>query len=154
MTKKNRPIRVAQIGTGNVGGHALKALITNPDYELTGVWVSSEAKAGKDAAELVGLDTRTGQGQHRSRRGAGHQAGLRGLHSDGRQPVARALEDYAASGRRRQRRRQRPGVPAVPWQVIPDEMITPLEDAAREGKSSSTSTASTRASPTTCSRWP
>ena len=45
-----KPIRVAQIGTGNVGGHSLKALITNPAYELTGVWVSSEAKAGQDAA--------------------------------------------------------------------------------------------------------
>jgi len=33
-------IRVAAIGTGNVGIHALGALITNPDYELTGVWVS------------------------------------------------------------------------------------------------------------------
>ena len=53
-------IRVAQIGTGNVGAHALRSLITNPTYELTGVWVSSEAKAGKDAAELVGLDTPTG----------------------------------------------------------------------------------------------
>ena len=53
-------IRVAQIGTGNVGAHALRALITNPDYELTAVWVSSEAKAGRDAAELVGLDTKTG----------------------------------------------------------------------------------------------
>ena len=54
------PLRVAQIGTGNVGAYALKALIANPDYELTAVWVSSEAKAGKDAAELVGLDVKTG----------------------------------------------------------------------------------------------
>ena len=46
-------IRVAHIGTGNVGIHALTALITNPDYELTGVWVSSDAKAGKDAGELA-----------------------------------------------------------------------------------------------------
>ena len=53
-------IRVAQIGTGNVGIHALKALITNPDYELTGVWVSSDSKAGKDAGELAGLDVSTG----------------------------------------------------------------------------------------------
>jgi len=48
-------IRVVQLGTGNVGVHALKALITNPEFELTGVWVSSDAKAGKDAAELAGL---------------------------------------------------------------------------------------------------
>jgi hypothetical protein len=31
------PIRVAQVGTGNVGGHALAGLITNPLFELTGV---------------------------------------------------------------------------------------------------------------------
>ena len=53
-------IRVAQIGTGNVGVHALRALITNPDFELTGVWVSSESKAGKDAGVLAGLDVSTG----------------------------------------------------------------------------------------------
>ena len=53
-------IRVAQIGTGNVGVHALKALITNPEFDLMGVWVSSEAKAGKDAGELAGLQDSTG----------------------------------------------------------------------------------------------
>jgi hypothetical protein len=45
-----RAIRVAQIGTGNVGRHALKRLITEPHYELTGVWVSTDSEAGKDAA--------------------------------------------------------------------------------------------------------
>jgi hypothetical protein len=53
-------IRVAAIGTGNVGRHALTQLITDPRFELTGVWVSSKAKAGKDAAELAGLDQPTG----------------------------------------------------------------------------------------------
>ncbi|EUA30148.1 dihydrodipicolinate reductase, family protein [Mycobacterium xenopi 4042] len=53
-------IRVAQIGTGNVGAHALKALITNPEFQLTGVWVSSRSKAGKDAGELAGLADSTG----------------------------------------------------------------------------------------------
>ena len=53
-------IRVAQLGTGNVGIHALRALITNPAYELTGVWVSSDAKAGTDAGTLAGLDVSTG----------------------------------------------------------------------------------------------
>src|SRR5258708_12676326 len=53
-------IKVAAIGTGNVGRHALTQLITDPRFELTGVWVSSESKAGKDAAELVGLDDSTG----------------------------------------------------------------------------------------------
>jgi len=53
-------IKVAQIGTGNVGRHALTQLVTDPRFELTGVWVSSDSKAGKDAAELAGLDNSTG----------------------------------------------------------------------------------------------
>ena len=131
-------IRVAQIGTGNVGTHALKTLITNPDYELTAVWVSSAAKAGRDAAELVGLDTPTGIK-------VGKLPGI----APATQPdcavykamadnrMLEALEDY--------RRILAAGVNVVgsgpvflqwPWKVIPDEMITPLEDAARQGKSS------------------
>ncbi len=52
------PIRVAHVGTGNVGGLALAELIANPAFELTGVCVSTPEKVGKDAAELcgVGLD--------------------------------------------------------------------------------------------------
>src|ERR1700748_1285258 len=53
-------IKVAQLGTGNVGQHALTQLVTDPRFELTGVWVSSDSKAGKDAAELAGLDNSTG----------------------------------------------------------------------------------------------
>src|SRR4029079_9097044 len=53
-------IRVAHIGTGNAGSIALNHLISDPRFELTGVWVSSEAKVGKDAAELAGLDDPTG----------------------------------------------------------------------------------------------
>ena len=49
------PIRVAAVGTGNVGKHALTQLINDDRFDLTAVWVSSEAKAGKDAAELAGL---------------------------------------------------------------------------------------------------
>ena len=51
-------IRVAHVGTGNVGGLALAELITNPQFELTGVCVSTPEKVGKDAGELcgVGLD--------------------------------------------------------------------------------------------------
>ena len=53
-------IRVAHIGTGNVGRLALTGLTTNPQFELTGVWVSSDAKVGKDAGVLAGLDVSTG----------------------------------------------------------------------------------------------
>lgn len=53
-------IRVAHIGIGNAGRIALNHLISDPRFELTGVWVSSEAKVGKDAAELAGRDMPTG----------------------------------------------------------------------------------------------
>ncbi|ASR37545.1 diacylglycerol kinase [Prauserella marina] len=52
--------RVAQWSTGNVGKHALAGIAARPDLELTGCWVSDPAKAGRDAGELAGLDTRFG----------------------------------------------------------------------------------------------
>lgn len=132
------PIRVAQIGTGNVGGHALRTLIGNPDYELTGVWVSSEAKAGLDAGELAGLDVATGVKASTDLDAVlatGPDCAVYTAMADNR--LMEALEDY--------RRILAAGVNVVgsgpvflqyPWQVIPDEMIKPLEDAAREGNSS------------------
>ena len=131
-------IRVAQIGTGNVGAHALTALITNPDFELTGVWVSSDAKAGKDAAELVGHSEPTGviaTTDLDEVLATKPQCVVYNAMADNR--LMEALEDY--------RRILAAGVNIVgsgpvflqwPWQVIPDEMIKPLEDAAREGNSS------------------
>ena len=47
--------KVIQWASGNVGQHALRALIANPMYELVGLWVSSPEKAGRDAGELAGL---------------------------------------------------------------------------------------------------
>jgi 4-hydroxy-tetrahydrodipicolinate reductase len=132
------PIRVAQIGTGNVGTHALKTLITNQDYELTAGWVSSAAKAGRDAAELVGLDTPTGikaTNDLDEVLATKPDCAVYNAMADNR--MLEALEDY--------RRILAAGVNVVgsgpvflqwPWKVIPDEMITPLEDAARQGKSS------------------
>jgi 4-hydroxy-tetrahydrodipicolinate reductase len=46
--------------TGNVGRHAIAGIDQRPDLELVGVWVSSEAKAGKDAGELAGLGRELG----------------------------------------------------------------------------------------------
>jgi 4-hydroxy-tetrahydrodipicolinate reductase len=48
------PYRVIQWSTGNVGRFALRAIVDHPDLSLAGVWVSSAAKAGKDAGELCG----------------------------------------------------------------------------------------------------
>jgi 4-hydroxy-tetrahydrodipicolinate reductase len=48
------PYRVIQWSTGNVGRFALRAILGHPELELVGVWVSSAAKAGRDAGELCG----------------------------------------------------------------------------------------------------
>nr|WP_090340294.1 dihydrodipicolinate reductase [Mycolicibacterium malmesburyense]CRL69359.1 dihydrodipicolinate reductase [Mycolicibacterium malmesburyense] len=52
--------RVVQFSTGNVGQHALRALIGRPDMELVGVHAASPEKVGRDAAELCGLTDPTG----------------------------------------------------------------------------------------------
>jgi 4-hydroxy-tetrahydrodipicolinate reductase len=48
--------RVVQWATGNVGSRSLRSVIQHPDLELVGLYVYSDAKAGRDAGELVGLD--------------------------------------------------------------------------------------------------
>ncbi len=48
--------RVVQWATGNIGSRSLRSVIEHPDLELVGVYVFSEAKAGKDAGELCGLE--------------------------------------------------------------------------------------------------
>lgn len=52
--------RVVQWSTGNVGRNAIAGILARPELELVGVWVSSDAKVGKDAGELAGLDIETG----------------------------------------------------------------------------------------------
>lgn len=50
-----RRYRVIQWATGNVGLRALRSVIEHPLLDLAGLWVSSDAKAGRDAGELAGL---------------------------------------------------------------------------------------------------
>jgi 2,4-diaminopentanoate dehydrogenase len=131
-------IPVVQLGTGNVGIHALRALITNPEFDLKGVWVSSDAKAGKDAAELAGLADSTGvlaSTDLEEVLATGPKCAVYNALADNRLPEA--LEDY--------RRVLAAGINIVgsgpvflqyPWEVIPEELIKPIEDAAREGNSS------------------
>ena len=52
--------KVIQFSTGNVGQHALRALIGRPDLELVGVHAHGADKVGRDAAELCGLSEPTG----------------------------------------------------------------------------------------------
>ena len=46
------PYRVIQWTTGNVGRYALRQILDHPELELAGVYVTSAAKAGRDAGEL------------------------------------------------------------------------------------------------------
>ena len=131
-------IKVAAIGTGNVGKHALTQLIKDPRFELTGVWVSSDAKAGKDAAELAGLDDSTGitaTTDLDAILATEPECVVYTAMADNR--LVEALEDY--------RRILAAGINVVasaavflqyPWGTLPQEMIAPIEDAARAGKSS------------------
>jgi 4-hydroxy-tetrahydrodipicolinate reductase len=48
------PYRVVQWATGNIGLRSLRAVIEHPALELVGLYVYSDAKAGRDAGELCG----------------------------------------------------------------------------------------------------
>lgn len=130
-------IRVALVGTGNCGSLALRQLVTDARFDLTGVWVSSDAKVGKDAGELAGLDVTTGvtavddldtiiaaQPQCVVYCAMGDTR-LPDAMADVRKILAAGI-DVVGSGL---------GVLQYPWQVIPDKYIARIEDAAREGNS-------------------
>ena len=131
-------IRVALIGTGNCGGLALRQLIEDDRFDLAGVWVSSQAKVGKDAGELARLDVTTGV------TAVGDMEAL----------IATAPECvvYCAMGDIRMREAMAdvrrlleaginvvgssPGVLEYPWGVIPDKSIQRMEAAAQLGGAS------------------
>ncbi|MCH9722929.1 MAG: dihydrodipicolinate reductase [Actinomycetia bacterium] len=52
-----RPLRVIQWTTGNIGRRSLHAIIGRSDMELVGVYAHGPDKVGMDAAELAGLAT-------------------------------------------------------------------------------------------------
>jgi 4-hydroxy-tetrahydrodipicolinate reductase len=54
------PLRVLQWTTGNVGRRSLRAIARHPALKLVGVFARAPDKAGRDAAELGGLDRPTG----------------------------------------------------------------------------------------------
>ncbi len=56
----DRPLRVIQWTTGNIGRRSLHAIIGRPDMELVGVYAHGPDKAGVDAAELAGWPEPTG----------------------------------------------------------------------------------------------
>jgi len=48
--------RVAQWATGHTGMHSLRKIIEHPHYDLVGLYVYSDAKAGQDAGGLCGSE--------------------------------------------------------------------------------------------------
>ncbi len=53
----SQPYRVVQRGTGNTGGKALRFLLTDPSFELVGLYVSREENSGRDAGDIAGLQS-------------------------------------------------------------------------------------------------
>ena len=53
-------LRVVQWTTGGIAREAVRAILDRPDLDLVGVYAYSDAKVGKDAAELCGLAEPTG----------------------------------------------------------------------------------------------
>jgi 4-hydroxy-tetrahydrodipicolinate reductase len=130
--------RVVQWSTGHVGRHALCGIDAHPELDLTGVWVSSDAKAGRDAGELAGLD-----------RSLGVVATTDGAALIATRPdciihtamadhrLGEAIDDLCGF--------LRAGINVVssgpvflqfPDGVMPDEMIQPIRDAATAGGAS------------------
>ena len=60
MSTPDRPIRVIQWTTGNIGKRSLHAIIGRPDMELVGVYAHGADKVGVDAADLAGWPEPTG----------------------------------------------------------------------------------------------
>jgi len=131
-------IRVALVGTGNCGRLALKQLVNDARFDLTGVWVSTDAKVGKDAGELAGLGVTTAVAATNDLDAiiavkpdcivycAMGDTRLAEAMADIRRILAAGIDVVGSA----------PGVLQYPWQVIPDKYIERIEDAAREGNSS------------------
>jgi hypothetical protein len=131
-------IRVAHIGTGNVGRLALAELIENPAFELTGLCVSTPDKVGRDAGELAGLATHTGVAATDNLDTLlATQPECAVYCAMGDTRIPQAMDDVRrilAAGVNVVG--SAPGILQFPWQVVPDKFIQPLEDAARLGDSS------------------
>lgn len=130
--------RVVQWSTGNVGAHALRGIIEHPALELAGVWVSSPAKDGRDAAELSGVDGTTGiraTTDPAALIAAGPDCVVYTAMADDRLPEAiddlclllRAGINVVASG---------PVFLSFPDGTVPPEVTDPVRRAAEDGGSS------------------
>jgi hypothetical protein len=56
MTPRDKPIKVVQWTTGNVGRHSVPAIVANPHLALVGCYAWSPDKIGRDVGELCGIE--------------------------------------------------------------------------------------------------
>jgi len=131
-------IRVAHVGTGNVGRLALTELVSNPQFELTGLCVSSPEKVGKDAGTLAGVDVATGitaVDDLNAVLATAPECLVYCAMGDTRLPEAMAdVMRILAAGINVVG--SSPGLLQYPWGVMPDKYIARIEDAAQQGNSS------------------
>ena len=131
-------LRVIQWGTGNVGRHTLAGVDAHPDVELAGVWVSDPSKIGKDAGHLAGLP------HHLGVTATNDAEALLDLRPDcvlytclADTRLSEALGDLArilASGANVVS--SSPVFLQFPDAVVPEEMVAPVREAAREAGTS------------------
>ncbi|WP_433462014.1 NAD(P)H-dependent amine dehydrogenase family protein [Spirillospora sp. CA-128828] len=131
-------IRVLHVATGNVGRIALSQLIEDPRFVLAGLVVSSPEKVGREAGELAGLDTVTGvvaTDDLDAALAARPECTVYCALGETRlfealgdiQKILAAGSNVVASS----------PVPLIhPWDVLPQRMIDPVEDACRTGGAS------------------
>lgn len=131
-------MRVVQWSTGNVGRHALAGIAARPDLELTGVWVSTPDKTGRDAGDLASLGRPLGvtaTTDADALLATRPDCVVYTAMADDR--LTEALADLA--------RFLRAGVNVVasgpvflqyPHGVVPDELVAPIHAAAAEGGAS------------------
>lgn len=131
-------IRVAHVGTGNVGRLALSELVTNPAFELTAVCVSTPEKVGRDAGDLAGVGIETGIAAVNDLDAVlatAPECVVYCAMGDTRLPDAMAdVMRILAAGSNVVG--SSPGLLQYPWGVIPDKYIARVQRAAEQGNSS------------------
>lgn len=125
-------IRVALVGTGNVGRLALRQLITDERFDLVAVGVVTPEKIGRDAGALAGLDVTTG---------VTATQGLDGVIAAGPDCVVHCAMGDTRMGEATKDclRLLSAGVDVVgsspvsfqyPWKTMPDKLIDRIEETA------------------------
>ncbi|BBX56091.1 hypothetical protein TM48_00680 [Mycobacterium shottsii] len=131
-------IRVAHVGTGNVGRLALSELVTNPAFELTAVCVSTPEKVGRDAGDLAGVGIETGIAAINDLDAVlatAPECVVYCAMGDTRLPDAMAdVMRILAAGSNVVG--SSPGLLQYPWGVIPDKYIARVQRVAEQGNSS------------------